>query len=388
MRLAPRGRTNGGVRGRAHAVLLAALCVAVVSALACGTTTNDVHETEEAKSSTCITCHSGAYRVASNPVHVNKIPDTCQDCHSTKAWSPVELEDHFWWPLQNKHANLKCEACHESGFRAGDTSKDCQSCHRKDYDEATEPKHAGFPLDCTLCHTDTGFKPSSFKHPWPLDGAHATTPCASCHTGDPPAYKGTPTDCRSCHQADYDTAKNPIHQGVFATTCADCHTASSWRPSTYVHVWPLRGKHVLVPCNSCHTGSPPKYEGTATDCFGCHQGDYAASPFPNHGTFPHTCQDCHVMSGWKPAITGLHPESSFPIKTGTHADPRIKCMDCHVLAKGASTGGQNADCVNCHLGSHVRPAIDTKHVQLGVTAYPAVPTTTNFCLGCHPTGMK
>jgi hypothetical protein len=95
------------------------------------------------------------------------------------------------------------------------------------------------------------------------------------------------------------------------------------------------------------------------------------------------------MAGWKKgAITGLHPEASFPRTTGAHADARIKCQDCHVLARGTSAGGQNTDCVHCHVGSHVTPAIDARHAQLNVASYPVAPTTTNFCLGCHPAGKK
>jgi len=384
--------------GRAPAALVVAVCAAALaSAFACKSEATDVHDTDEARSGACVSCHSGAYRAAANPVHTDKMPETCQDCHTTKAWSPVDLKDHPWWKIQNKHVGVTCASCHTRGYRAGDTPKDCQGCHRKDYDGAKEPKHVGYPLDCTLCHSDAGFKPSSYKHPWPIDGKHTATPCAGCHTGEPPRYKGTPTACVDCHQKDYDATKsNPLHQGQ-STICTDCHTTAGWKPA-HVHEWPLEGKHVLVKCSGCHTGNPPKYKGTATDCYACHKAKADASTFPNHATFPHTCLDCHMMSGWKPAITGLHPEAAFALKTGVHSDARIKCQSCHVLAKGTSSGGQNTDCVNCHLPKagapatlephHARPAIDTRHAQLNVAAYPAVPTTTNFCLGCHPGGIK
>ena len=374
--------------GRVYVGLITALCVAALaSASACGRGATNVHETEAVKGSACISCHSGAYQSASNPLHANKIQDTCQECHTTKQWSPAQVQNHKWWPLQNKHVDVKCAACHTTGFREGETSKECQGCHRKDYDDAKNPKHSGLPLDCAMCHADVGFRPSSFAHPWPLEGAHAATPCAPCHAGEPPAYKGTPKGCLDCHRKDYDSAKNPLHAGLSAA-CTDCHTTRAWKPTSYVHVWPLQGKHVVVPCNSCHTGNPPKYKGTTTDCYGCHQVASDASTFPNHKAFPHACLDCHAMSGWKPALAGLHPEAKFPLATGAHADARIRCQDCHILAKGASTAGQNTDCINCHMGSHLGAPMDVKHADLKVPAYPLAPTTTNYCLACHLTGKK
>lgn len=289
---------------------------AMTAQTSCGGRATNIHESDAVAGKPCVTCHSAAYQAALSPKHLGVMPETCETCHSTRAWSPASGVDHAFWPLRNKHAAIGCTTCHTSGFEKGKTPTDCQSCHRKDYD-AAKPGHVGFPLDCALCHSDAAFRPSTFNHPWPLAGAHAIAPCAGCHAGEPPRYKGTPTLCTDCHQEDADR-----------------------------------------------------------------------STFPGHAGFPRTCNDCHLRSGWKPAVTGLHPEPKFPLKTGKHADARIGCQDCHVLVKGTSAGGQNTDCVNCHLGSHVRPAIDARHTQLGVPNYPAAPGTTNFCLQCHPTGVR
>lgn len=402
------------LNGRAHAALVAAVGIAVLAAaFACSRQPN-VHDTDEAKQSPCITCHLAGYNTAANPVHVNSMPDTCQDCHDTQAWSPAQVQNHFWWALQNKHVGPACTDCHTKGFKKGDTATDCQGCHQKDYDGATNPKHTGFPTDCTLCHADTGFQPSTFKHPWPLDGAHGTTPCASCHTGNPPRYKGTPTGCSDCHQKDADGAASPIHKGL-STTCTDCHTPAAWKPSSYVHTWPLQGKHVLVACVGCHAGPTPVYKGTTTDCYTCHKNDFDVVAPPkksNHPTFPHTCQDCHQMSGWAPAIDGPHPDSvcpdhqgrpCFKISTGAHATIGIACQDCHILAKGVSQAGSNTDCIHCHLGDpnnagslhgHVSPVIDSWHLAPdGGAPVPNYTTfssqgSTNFCLSCHEDGTR
>lgn len=319
------------LRARWRALWIVAACAAALgAAFACTSGRSDFHESDDVKGQECFSCHSGAYNAARNPVHVEQMPLTCQDCHDTHAWSPSSAKDHPWWPIQNKHVSVTCVGCHNKGFKVGDTPKDCVGCHRKAYESVQNPKHAGngadlYPLDCTMCHSDNGFKPSPWKHSWELTG-----------------------------------------------------------------------RHVITPCMSCHTGSPPKYKGTATDCYECHKNDAdnrAPAKNPNHTTFPRTCLNCHLMSGWSqgPPLSGLHPEANFPLKTGKHADPRIVCLDCHKLEKGLAAGGANTDCVNCHLGSHVSPAIDAFHLRTPdggtVANYPQGASTTNFCLGCHTRGQ-
>lgn len=339
------------VFARARSLWIAAACAAALGAgFACTNRNADIHESADAKGKACFSCHASAYNAATNPRHVNSLPTTCQDCHNTKAWVPSSAQDHPYWPILNKHVGVSCVACHTKGYTVGDTPKDCLGCHRKDYDKAQDPntgfpKHAAngvdqYPLDCALCHTDAGFKPSPWKHlpEFPpgvvrdsadagLVGRHFNAPCVGCHLGAPPVFKGTPNDadCFRCHKADFDTR--------------------------------------------------------------------AAAKNPSHPTFPHACLNCHLMSGWTqgPPLLGLHPEAKFPITTGKHADPGILCLDCHKLEKGPAFGGANTDCVNCHLGSHVNPAIDARHIKTPdggtVAGYPAASPTTNFCLGCHAQGQ-
>jgi hypothetical protein len=319
------------LRTRSSAALwLAAACTAALIALFACNTATDVHESSDAKGRACVSCHVGAFNAASNPLHVARMPQTCQDCHATKGWSPSTIKDHPWWPIQNKHVGVSCTSCHTKGFQKGDTPTDCLGCHRKNYEASQQPKHVlngvdQYPLECATCHADTGFKPSTWQHPWPLLGRHVITPCKGCHTGTPPVYKGTATECYQCHKADADIR--------------------------------------------------------------------ALAKNPNHAAYPHTCLNCHLMSGWAqgPPLSGLHPEDKFPILTGKHSDPQIVCLDCHKLEKGIAGGGANTDCVNCHLGAHVIPAIDAYHLKTPtggtVAGYPQASPSTNFCLGCHGKGQ-
>lgn len=344
------------LRATSRALWLAAACSAALGAAFACSRRSDVHESDEAVGKPCISCHSAAYNAAVNPRHVNALPQTCQDCHGTKAWVPATSADHPYWPILNKHVGVACAACHTKGYKVGDTPKDCVGCHRKNYESAQNPNAGGFtshvangvdqyPLDCAMCHADTGFTPSPWKHLPEL----------------PPGLL-------------------PVGEGADGG---------------------LVGRHFNAPCAGCHTGAPPIYKGTPndSDCYRCHQGDAdnrAPAKNPNHTTFPHTCLDCHLMSGWTQGgpLSGLHPEAKFPLQTGKHADPGIHCRDCHKLEKGLASGGANTDCVNCHLGGvdhHVSPAIDAYHLNPPdggtVAGYPQGAPTTNFCLGCHAQGQ-
>jgi hypothetical protein len=194
--------------------------------------------------------------------------------------------------------------------------------------------------------------------------------------------------CVSCHQAAFAHAANPPHDGVLPTTCESCHNTMEWTPATVTnHPWyPLDGRHRATACSGCHGGSPPRYAGTPQDCVTCHLADYQNSTYPVHDTLPQTCPDCHTTAGFKPATGGYHPEAVFPIQTGSHSNPAIGCNDCHRSSLGSPLGGQNTDCIHCHLGSHNRPAIDAVHTAFGA-AYPGPdPSSANFCRSCHQAG--
>jgi hypothetical protein len=128
-------------------------------------------------------------------------------------------------------------------------------------------------------------------------------------------------------------------------------------------------------------------EAKSKACFDCHATAYELAQNPKHvGMIPTTCEGCHATAAWIPAAAG-HPESKFPITTGSHANAAIGCADCHIASHGSDVGGQNCDCVHCHIGAHNTPAIDAVHK--GVGGYPgSSPTSPPSCLmsGCHPSG--
>ena len=328
----------------------------------------------------CVSCHRADYDASPFPGHEH-FATTCADCHSTTAFRPATFTHS--WPISGAHAGATCLDCHGDPPTWAGTSTACVGCHRDDYDRAvaTVSGHGTYSTTCTDCHSNTAWTPSSFTHPWPLIGSHESAACESCHTGTPPRYAGTTTDCNGCHAADYSRAATilPAHS-TFPRTCGDCHNTFDFRGATFSHSWPLVGGHSRAPCGSCHTGSPPVYTGTPTDCNSCHAADAAASPYLPHPTFGATCADCHTPVGFSPASNGYHSESTFRITSGRHARP---CTPCHVPALGDWWGGANTNCADGGCHEHSPSSVNGEHS--GETGFPVsgpvVPST--FCMGCH-----
>jgi hypothetical protein len=256
----------------------------------------------------CVGCHLEEYNSSPQFGH-QSFPKTCQDCHSTFAWKPATEFKHPW-PLLGAHSKLACEGCHVGNPpKFAGTSPECVSCHKADFDGAVATGgHQNTITVCETCHNTHAWKPAAqFQHPFPLTGAHTGTPCASCHVGNPPVYKGTPQDCVGCHQADYDASPYPGHQ-TFPTTCTSCHTTSAWKPASGTghpeSSFPITsGAHKNYACNECHNQSLGANGKGNADCVGCHTGAHTRSKMDNKhsgvknypkGTAPpNFCLDCH-----------------------------------------------------------------------------------------------
>ncbi len=333
----------------------------------------------------CVTCHLGEALRATEPPHAGRMVMECGDCHDEEVWSPAPGFDHgAHYALQGAHVDASCTSCHTTGFEAGQTPTTCVGCHQDDYDGSPYPGHDAFATTCGDCHGQDAWKPANggdHERFFPLRGAHVGVECTSCHTK---GYESgdTPRECVGCHRDDYDRSPFPGH-ATFATTCADCHGDSAWKPATipdHDQFFPLDGKHADASCASCHTngyatGATPK------TCIGCHQDDYDGSPYPGHDDFPTTCQDCHSTSGWTPASGGKHPESAFPIASGPHKE--VECLECHDTGRGPMGAG-NTICAQCH--EHARAKADDQHHEEG--DYTWDPDRPNFCLDCHADGSK
>jgi len=343
----------------------------------------------------CYGCHAKDYTGTASPNHVQSgIPTTCATCHNTSAWSPATFNHNSTsFPLTGAHTSVACATCHTDNY-AGTLPTNCYGCHQPDYNNtatmgAGVPNHviAGFPQDCTLCHTTSTWLNSTFNHSttsFPLTGAHTSVACTTCHTDN---YAGTlPTNCYGCHQKDYTATATmagiPNHANAgFSQDCTQCHTTTTWLNATFNHnatSFPLTGAHTSVACTTCHTDN---YAGTLpTNCYGCHQKDYQNTAtmgggVPNHVTanFPQDCSQCHTTTNWLNA-TFNHNNTSFPL-TGAHTS--VACATCHT---DNYAGTLPTTCIGCHQQDYNNTATMgggvPNHVSLG---YPS------DCTVCHTT---
>lgn len=329
----------------------------------------------------CFSCHANDYNKTNTPSHsAAGFPTTCQTCHSTTTWMTSTWNHNTAtpFPLTGAHTTVACAACHVNNKFAG-TPANCYSCHLNDWNKTTDPAHAaaGFPTDCSICHTTSSWAGAKFDHSqtqFPLTGAHTSLSCVACHASG--KYAGLSTTCVSCHQNDYNGATNPNHVASgFPTDCTICHNTTAWQPSTFNHsntAFPLTGAHIKVACASCHVNG--QYAGTPTDCYSCHKTDYLAVTNPNHvaAAFPTTCTTCHNTTSW---LGATFNHTWFPIYSGTHAGKWTTCADCHTNPTNYAVFA----CINCH--AHDKTTTDNQHQ--GVRNY--VYNSAN-CYSCHPTG--
>src|SRR5258708_31623008 len=107
-----------------------------------------------------------------------------------------------------------------------------------DVKKTISPNHAaaGFPQDCSVCHTTTNWQGAKFDHSktrFPLTGAHSTTTCAQCHVNG--QFSTLTTQCVSCHLADFNKTTNPKHPAAgFPPDSSVSHpTTTSLSATTY-----------------------------------------------------------------------------------------------------------------------------------------------------------
>ncbi len=298
-------------------------------------------------STACASCHLNDYNNTQNPNHRTAgLPQTCDSCHTTMGWNQATMDHSLTkFPLTGAHVSVACAQCHVNGQYTG-TSTACASCHINDYNGTTNPNHkaAGYPTDCSLCHTTASFAGATASHTlFPLTGAHTTLQCSQCHSDG--VYAGKSTACASCHIALYNAQTNPNHKAAgFSTDCSLCHTTISFTGGKYTHIsFQLTGAHTTLQCSQCH--STGVYAGTSTACASCHIALYNAQTNPNHKAagFSTDCSLCHTTTAF---TGGKYTHISFQL-SGAHTT--LQCSQCH------STGvyaGTSTACASCHSADY------------------------------------
>ncbi|WP_455388261.1 cytochrome c3 family protein [Petrachloros mirabilis] len=277
--------------------------------------------------SDCYACHK------KDDKHKGNLGPACADCHIEQSWKETAGKfnhDKTRYPLRGKHAAVKCEDCHAKE-RYKNTPMDCYSCHKKD------DKHKGQEgTKCNECHDERSWKKAPFDHNksrFPLMGKHEKIQCKSCHFT--PAFKDAPTECYSCHK------KEDKHKGTYGTKCEDCHGASDWKTIFFDHglhtQYPLKGRHLLTKCGSCHKGHLYK-DKTPVDCHACHKKDDK-----HKGRYSERCERCHTERDWRILLFEHDRDTTYRLK-GYHR--KTKCDSCHT---GSLYKEKTAtECYSCH----------------------------------------
>ena len=332
---------------------------------------------------TCTACHRDAHNGTAT---LALKPVDCASCHTVSGFTPssytVASHGTTKYPLEGKHAAVRCVACHVKNTTATAAAKygsskvvmrpafsRCYDCHADDH--GGQLKATANRGECTSCHRVAGWTPSTFdgtahaKTALALDGRHQEITCAACHgaerAGLPPLgttvalgkanfrFKVSEVDCVACHV-------DP-HQGRFAgrgarakpTGCLACHNTQVFRPSSAnvaAHAqfgFALDGAHRATACSACHKEltRPPaakqsslvragggfgdlRFE-TKEECVACH-----ATP---HGTqftawdARGGCAACHSAETFAPAQKFNHDtDASFSLR-GAHE--KVPCSQCH-----------------------------------------------------------
>ena len=331
-------------------------------------------------------------------------PTQCDLCHVTGSWTelkPTFSFDHALeanYPLVGAHGRAKCLRCHnDRGPVQQFAQHGCRGCH-------VDPHEGKLGALCASCHSEQDWTPQGLvvRHlelGFALYGAHAAISCDQCHpAARSQDFRGAPTRCIDCHRADQQRATSPDHRSGNFESCQECHDNFGWSGAKFPHdTFPLTGGHGGVTCSACHRNNV--FQGTPRNSVACHQADYAATTNPNHATggFSTECQQCHTISGWRPA-TFAH--TTFPL-LGMHAT--TACASCH---PGGRYAGTPRDCAACHQQDYAA-ATNPAHAPLGFptqcqqchnesgwrpsswvhSTWPLTGAhTSTACSACHPNG--
>ena len=308
--------------------------------------------------------------------HGDKLKFDCADCHTTNDWTTLARQmkfdhDKTFFKLVGQHSQVNCKSCHQS-LVFSDAKTDCNSCHKDVHQNTVGP-------DCERCHSSTTWVISEAnqmheKTRFPLVGVHQNVDCASCHSGYSKLYfPPLAVSCYSCHSQQYFATTSPNHvQAQFSTQCQDCHGAIdiSWGPTNFDHsFFPLTCGHAIQNCFACHKQGNNNFKGLSTNCYSCHQADFASATNPNHVAqgFSHQCDQCHTTTDWTSAGFD-HTAAGFPLTLG-HAN--LQCVQCHA----AGFTNTPSTCVSCHQTDY-NNTNNPSHITL------ALPTG---CTTCHTT---
>lgn len=317
----------------------------------------------------CVTCH-GASNVDFMLGHVRAFGQECRACHDGVDKTSNFDHAQTQFPLEGKHIEVECAACHKPEIAPQAAPVQCAACH------AESPGHANVftGQDCATCHTPTTWSPVKlgdrprFQHAntafqlvnHAKDYGGSPITCTACHAqasaGD---FTAATQMCVDCH-AGSDAAFMTVHVQKYGMNCISCHDGSgNMQNFDHSRIFVLDGDHAALACMDCH--KEQKFRGTPRECVACHQ-----EPQIHAGIFGTQCEACHTTTAWVPAHLTRH---TFPLDHGNEGE--IACATCHMQSYAVYT------CSACHDQAEMQ----SKHVEEGITGDRLLE-----CAACHPTG--
>jgi hypothetical protein len=279
----------------------------------------------------CVACHS------IDDAHAGRFGERCGDCHDPTSWKKegFDHERKSGFPLVGAHGRASCNTCHREAPGKRKLPESCSGCH------ATQDVHSGrFGAECGSCHRPERWSVVDFDHgrrtEFALHGAHARTPCTSCHSG-PMETTGKKRDhrCIACHDRD------DVHRGELGTDCGDCHGEESFVENVaFDHdltKFPLLGLHAIASCEACHADHT--FRQADAQCVSCHRADDV-----HRETLGSSCATCHNPNGWSVWRFDHGRQTSFALE-GAHES--LKCAACHRQPMNAASR-MSTSCFSCH----------------------------------------
>jgi hypothetical protein len=327
----------------------------------------------------CSACHRDP--------HEGRFGAACGGCHVTSGWQRLDGarfdHDLTRYPLRGRHRSVPCESCHRAGApRRGIAFASCTDCHADEHAGQLAGRDDGGR--CESCHTVEGFRPADFgvadhAASFPLEGAHRSVPCDSCHSrvaatellgaglADPAALGGggelvrlrfASTACAACH-ADPHAGSARVDGDALA--CESCHRPTLWSETAFDHSatgFELAGAHARLGCARCHRpdgevgGEALAFAGLGLSCVDCHEDRHRGQLA---GARELTgCGRCHGPETWIPASGFDHERDAAFALEGAHA--RVPCAGCHRTESDAA--GEFVRfrplarrCADCHGGA-------------------------------------
>ncbi|ACL66187.1 cytochrome c family protein [Anaeromyxobacter dehalogenans 2CP-1] len=245
----------------------------------------------------------------------------CGACHTADGWKAVTFaHERTGFPLDGRHRDAQCRACHAGGTFADPVPRACAACHRDVHGGRLGPR-------CASCHDPTAWSTPTFgpeahrRTAFPLTGRHALVACESCHGDRRDRAFARPTSrCIACHEADWaraGSAAAAVNHDLagFPQDCRGCHGAWRFSPAglpAHETCFSIKsGPHAGIRCKDCHASFPavdyaqPFTCATDTaDCLRCH-GNVAGEHDGVAGfqLVNRKCYECHRFSA---AFGGLH----------------------------------------------------------------------------------